>query len=85
MKNTRKKKVESQEVAQILLPLLGILATVTGALYELVVSSGMSVLRAVLEQEREKLCGVRYHHDPGRAASRATRTGRSFSAGDGSR
>ena len=71
MKNTRKKKVESQEVAQVLLPILGILATVKGALYELVVSSGMSVLLAVLEQEREKLCGVRYQHDTGRAASRA--------------
>jgi transposase-like protein len=71
MKNTRKKKVESQEVAQVLLPILGILATVKGALYELVVSSGMGVLLAVLEQEREKLCGVRYQHDAGRAASRA--------------
>ena len=71
MKKTRKKSVESQEVAQVLLPILGILATVKGALYELVVSSGMSVLLAVLEQEREKLCGVRYQHDAGRAASRA--------------
>jgi len=71
MKKSRKEKVESQEVAQVLLPVLGILATVKGALYELVVSSGMGVLLAVLEQEREKLCGVRYHHDAGRAASRA--------------
>ena len=31
----------------------------------------MSVLPAVLEQERETLCGVRYQHDAGRAASRA--------------
>ena len=53
------------------MPILGILATVKGALYELVVSSGMSVLLAVLEQERETLCGVRYQHDAGRAASRA--------------
>jgi hypothetical protein len=29
----------------------------------------MNVLLAVLEQEREKLCGVRYQHDAGRAAS----------------
>ena len=71
MKNTRKKTVKSQEVAQVLLPILGILATVKGALYELVVSSGMSVLLAVLEQERAQLCGVRYQHDAGRAASRA--------------
>ena len=67
MKDTRKKKVEIQEAAQVLLPILGILATGKGALYELVVSSGMSVLLAVLEQEREQLCGVRYQHDAERA------------------
>ena len=54
-----------------MLPILGILATVKGALYELVVSGGISVLLAVLKQEREELCGVRYQHDAGRAASRA--------------
>ena len=64
-------KLRAYEHRQISELHLGILATVKGALYELVVNSGMSVLLAVLEQEREKLCGVRYQHDATRAASRA--------------
>jgi transposase-like protein len=53
------------------LPLVGLLATVKGALYELVMNSGLNVLMALLEQERERLCGPRYQHDPERRASRA--------------
>ena len=55
----------------MLLPLLGLLATVKGALFELVLGSGLGVLQALLEQEREQLCGARYRHDPERKASRA--------------
>jgi hypothetical protein len=55
MKKTRKKKAESQRPGQML-PLLGLLATVEGALFELVLGSGLSVLEALLEQEREQLC-----------------------------
>jgi transposase-like protein len=71
MEKTRKKKAESQGPAQMLLPLLGLLATVKGALFELVLGSGLGVLQALLEQEREQLCGARYRHDPKRSASRA--------------
>lgn len=71
MKKDRKKKVESQGVAQQVLSLAGLLVTVKGALLELVLGSGFSVLQALLEQERERLCGTRYRHDTGRAASRA--------------
>jgi transposase-like protein len=71
MEKTRKKKAESQGPAQMLLPLLGLLATVKGALFELVLGSGLGVLQALLEQEREQLCGARYRHDPTRKASRA--------------
>jgi len=71
MENIRKKGSESQGAKQPLLPLLGVLATVKGALLDLVIGSGLEVLRALLEQEREQLCGVRYHHDPDRKASRA--------------
>lgn len=71
MEKIRKKKVESQGVAQVLLPLVGLLATMKGALYELVVGSGLSVLQALLEQEREQLCGARYRHNAERKASRA--------------
>lgn len=71
MEKTRKKKAESQAPAQMLLPLLGLLATVKGALFELVLGSGLGVLQALLEQEREQLCGARYRHDAKRKASRA--------------
>ena len=46
------------------------LVTVSDALYDLVIGSGMAVLRALLEQDREALCGPRYRHDPLREATR---------------
>jgi transposase-like protein len=71
MEKNRKKKAESKGAAQMLLPLLGLMATIKGALFELVLGSGLGVLQALLEQEREQLCGARYRHDPKRKASRA--------------
>lgn len=71
MEKTRRKKAESKGPAQMLLPLLGLVATIKGALFELVLGSGLGVLQALLEQEREQLCGARYRHDPKRTASRA--------------
>ena len=71
MEKTGRKTTGDQGASQVLLPLVGMLATVKGALYELVMSSGMSVLMALLEQEREELCGARYRHDSKRRASRA--------------
>jgi transposase-like protein len=71
MEKIRKKKAESKGAAQMLLPLLGLMATIKGALFELVLGSGLGVLQALLEQEREQLCGARYRHDPTRKASRA--------------
>ena len=71
MKKTTKKKDESQEkIRQVLLPLTSLLVTVKGALFDLVMSTGYSVLQMLLEQEREQLCGQRYKHDGKRAASR---------------
>lgn len=71
MEKNRKKKVESQGAAQRVLSLAGLLVTVKGALLELVFGSGLSVLQALLEQERAQLCGQRYRHNAERAASRA--------------
>lgn len=71
MEKIRKKGPKNQEAAQMLLPLLGVLATVKGALLDLVIGSGLGVLQALLEQERERLCGTRYRHNPERTASRA--------------
>lgn len=39
-------------------------------LHDAVVSAGLSVLAAMLEEERTKLCGPRYAHASGRVASR---------------
>jgi len=71
MEKTRKKKTESQEPGQLVMPLLGLLATIKGALFDVVIGSGLAMVQAMLEQEREQLCGARYRHDPGRKASRA--------------
>ena len=71
MEKTRRNKPENQGAVQRLLPLLGVMATVKGALLELVLGAGFGVLQALLEQERERLCGTRYKHDASRSASRA--------------
>jgi transposase-like protein len=41
------------------------------SLYDAVLSAGMSVFDAVLEEERTRLCGPRYAHDTQRSATRA--------------
>ena len=43
-------------------------------LHDAIVSAGMSVLGAMLEEERAKLCGPRYAHQPGRTATRSGHT-----------
>lgn len=43
-------------------------------LHDAIVSAGMGVLSAMLEDERVKLCGPRYAHQAGRTASRAGHT-----------
>jgi transposase-like protein len=43
-------------------------------LHDAIVSAGMGVLGAMLEEERAKLCGPRYEHQPGRSATRSGHT-----------
>jgi hypothetical protein len=43
-------------------------------LHDAIVSAGMRVLGAMLEEERAKLCGPRYAHQPGRCATRSGHT-----------
>lgn len=57
MRKTRKKKTESQGPAQMLLPILGLLATIKGTLFELVIGSGLGVLQALLEQQGSRSAG----------------------------
>ena len=53
------------------LPLVELLVDTKAELFERMVRSGLRVLDAMLEEDRTLLCGVRYAHQPERAASRA--------------
>ena len=59
---------------QIPLPLLGALGSVEKSFFELCIRAGQQVLGAMMEQDREELCGPLWKHDPGRKASRAGTT-----------
>ena len=61
MKKTDKKRVGIQE-ARALARIAGVAATVREGLHELVVRSGLGVVAAMLEADRETLCGRRYEH-----------------------
>jgi transposase-like protein len=67
-KNAEKQNVRQPESRQLV---LSITAGVHEVLHDLVVGAGMSVLGAMLEQDRTDLCGPRYAHDTGRRAHRA--------------
>jgi transposase-like protein len=70
MKNTAKRKDGSQggSFEQLV---FAAMADARSTLHDAVVHAGMTVLGAMLEEDRAKLCGGRYMHDPGRAATRA--------------
>lgn len=59
---------------QIPLPLAGVLRDAKQGLLELVVSTGLQVFEAMLEQDREALCGPKWKRVPERRATRAGRT-----------
>ena len=61
MKNTDKKQGISQE-ARALALVTSVAAVVREGLHELVVRSGLGVVGAMLEADREALCGPRYEH-----------------------
>lgn len=69
MKDTARKKGARQEAAPQLV--FAAMVDARATLHDAIVSAGMSVLGAMLEEERTKLCGPRYAHDPDRAATRA--------------
>ena len=70
MKNTATKKPADQDRT---VPQLAFAAMVEAraSLHDAIVNAGMSVLSAMLEDERTVLCGARYAHQPQRAATRA--------------
>jgi putative transposase len=72
MKDTARKMARRQEAT----PQLAFTAMLDAraTLHDAIVSAGMGVLGAMLEEERAKLCGPRYAHQPGRSATRSGHT-----------
>ena len=59
---------------EIPLPLLGALSDIENSFFDLCIGAGHQVLGAMMEQDREELCGPRWKRDPGRVAGRAGTT-----------
>ena len=59
---------------EIPLPLLGALADIENSFFDLCVGAGHQVLGAMMEQDREELCGPPWKRDPDRTAGRAGTT-----------
>jgi putative transposase len=72
MKDTARKMTRRQEAT----PQLAFAAMIDAraTLHDAIVSAGMSVLGAMLEEERAKLCGPRYAHQCDRTATRSGHT-----------
>lgn len=59
---------------EVPLPLLGAFANIENSFFELCIDSGQQVLQAMMEQDREDLCGPRWKRDPDRSAGRGGTT-----------
>jgi len=59
---------------EIPLPLLEAFGNIETSFFELCIDSGQQVLSAMMEQDREDLCGPRWKRDPDRSAGRAGTT-----------
>jgi putative transposase len=59
---------------QVPLTMLGVLANAEHSFFDLCVEVGQQVFFALMEQDRERLCGPKGKHDPDRDASRAGST-----------
>ena len=51
---------------EIPLPLLEAFGSIESSFFELCINSGQQVLQAMMEQDREDLCGLRWKRDPAR-------------------
>ena len=61
-------------LVEISLPLLGAFANIENSFFDLCIDAGQQVLGAMMEQDREDLCGARWKRDPNRRAGRAGTT-----------
>ncbi len=59
---------------EIPLPLLGAFANIENSFFDLCIDAGQQVLGAMMEQDREDLCGPRWKRDPDRRAGRSGTT-----------
>jgi transposase-like protein len=66
---------------QVPLPVLGVLANAENAFFDLCIDVGQQVFSALMEQDREVLCGPKGRHDPERRASRAGSTSSEITLG----
>jgi transposase-like protein len=66
---------------QVPLPMLDVLANAHNAFFDLCVDVGQQVFSALMEQDREGLCGPKGQHDPHRRASRAGSTSSDITLG----
>jgi putative transposase len=72
MKDTARSRSRGQEsTAQLAFKAM---LDARATLHDAIISAGMGVLGAMLEEERVQLCGPRYAHQPGRNAMRAGHT-----------
>ncbi len=55
---------------EIPLPLLGAFTNIERSFFDLCIDAGQQVLTAMMEQDREDLCGPAWRRDPGRKAGR---------------
>jgi transposase-like protein len=79
MKDTARKTARRQEATTQLA--FAAMLDARATLHDAIVSAGMGVLSAMLEEERVKLCGPRYAHQPERSATRAGHTAGELSFG----
>jgi len=75
-KSTRLQAIDRPTTAtvQIPLPVLGAFASIERSYFDLCILAGQQVLDAMMEQDREALCGPRWKRDPKRRAGRAGTT-----------
>ena len=59
---------------EIPLALLGAFTNIENSFFDLCIDAGQQVLAAMMEQDREELCGPRWKRDPDRRAGRAGTT-----------
>jgi transposase-like protein len=59
---------------EVPLPLLGAFVNIENSFFDLCIHAGRQVLDAMMEQDREELCGPRWKRDPDRSAGRTGTT-----------